>query len=175
MSTGDSVDSPARTTEQSLRKDCERAFNSALRVGERRLSREDYKVAVLELLGYKPSKYEVDSVWTNCGGGGGGRSECDHSLDLEQFIAVMLVRLKGRDNDEMIREIFIAMDVYQRGFLTESDCVSAFREVLPSMRKEMVQELFHEVDLNGDGRIAYSDFELLMKSTPLLHHEALKQ
>jgi len=153
--------------DRSLRRDCERAYNNALSEGESRLSREDYKVAALELLGYKPSKYEVDSVWsTTIGSTGTGRRETGHSLDLEQFTAVMLTRLKGREKDEIIREIFLCMDIYQRGFLTESDCISAFHQVAPGMKREMVQELFWEVDLNGDGRISYSDFELLMKSSP---------
>lgn len=153
--------------EHSLRADCVKAFKGALKKGRILLSREDYKVAVLELLGYKPSKYEVDNVWLAVGEMCTDLEEGQYGLNLEQFTAIMLGRLKGRDKNEVIREIFLAMDVNQRGFLTEADCVAVFSQVVPRMRRESIEELFHEVDLNGDGRVSYNDFELMMKTSHL--------
>ena len=54
----------ARTT---IRRDCERAYDAADENQKGYLTPEDYKVGVLSLLGYKPSKYEVATVWqTHC-------------------------------------------------------------------------------------------------------------
>lgn len=164
-----------------LKADCVRAFKQATREGQTCLCPEDYKVAVLELLGYKPSKYEVENVWavatgkgaimepeTACNVGAEGVAvENFGGLDLEGFVSIMLERLRGRDKDEVVQEVFMALDVTQRGFLTEVECLAAFKQVVPNMNKEVVRGLFQEVDCNGDGRLSYRDFELVMKSSKL--------
>ncbi len=144
--------------EDSLRADCVKAFRNATRPGQEQLSREDYKVAVLELLGYKPSKYELASVW-NCVGGEEGAG-----LGLELFMSIMMKRLKEKDTSELVREVFVALDAGQRGFLTQSDCLAAFKRVVPQLRKERVSTLFQEVDSDGDGRVSYRDFGIMMNS-----------
>lgn len=148
--------------DEALRQKCVRAFRSAARNKQDQLAQEDYKVAVLELLGYKPSKYEVSSVWTSCLG------EAAHQkgagLELEAFVSIMSNRLKQKDENELIREVFVALDVSQRGFLTQRECLAAFEQVAPHLQKEVVRELFDEVDCDGDGRVSYRDFEIMMKS-----------
>ncbi len=149
------------STRHSLKSDCLKAFANALGKGQTKLSSEDYKVAVLELLGYKPSKCEIDQVRKAI-----GHSELQqqHWINKEHFVAIMLERLKEKDREDSISEVFLAMDIQQKGFLTQSDCEAAFKEVLPKMKPAAVQSLFHEVDLDTDGRISYKDFEIMMNS-----------
>lgn len=149
---------------ENIRARCVKAFRNATRNGQEKLDKEDYKVAVIELLGYKPSKYELENVWKACLGEG-QVSESGLLLDLETFTAHMSPRLKEKDQDEWIREVFVALDVYQRGFLHESDCVAAFWQVVPHVKEEVVKELFAEADSNADGKVSYRDFEIMMKST----------
>lgn len=166
--------------EEVLRADCVRAFKQATKEGQARLSREDYKVAILELLGYKPSKYEVENVWEATGRGVAITEALEPEtagvagdiwnvggLSLDEFVSIMIYRLRGRDKDELVHEVFTALDVTQRGFLTEVECLAAFKQVAPSMKKDVVKALFMEVDSNGDGRLSYKDFELMMKSSLL--------
>lgn len=151
--------------DEMLKTECVRAFKQATRDGQSCLTPEDYKVAVLELLGYKPSKYEVENVWAFGGVATPAGNYCeDVGLDIERFTSIMLKRLKERDKDELVREVYMALDVTQRGFLTEVECIAAFKQVLPSIKKEVVRGLFQEVDINGDGKLSYRDFELMMKS-----------
>lgn len=152
--------------DQEVRVSCERAFRNATRNGQAYLTREDYKVAVLELLGYKPSKYELSSVWTTCLGE--AAEEEGAGLGLETFVSIMMERLKQKDENELIREVFVALDVCQRGFLTEKECLAAFEQVAPQLRKEVVREMFAEVDSDGDGRVSYRDFEIMM-TNPKIH------
>ena len=148
-----------------MKASCVKAFRNATREGQTHLTQEDYKVAVLELLGYKPSKFELSSVWASCQGGGADQEGA--GLDLETFARLMMDRLKQKDENELIREVFVAMDVCQRGFLTLKECLGAFQQVAPQMRKELVSQLFEEVDSDGDGRVSYRDFEIMMKSMTL--------
>lgn len=141
--------------DETLRADCVRAFRNATKEGQEQLYPEDYKVAVLELLGYKPSKYEVSSVWKNAKGEG---------LGLEAFVSLMMRRLQQKDGSELVREVFVALDAGQRGFITESDCLKAFKEVVPQLRQERVCALFQEVDYDRDGKVSYRDFEIMMNS-----------
>ena len=145
------------------RTSCVRAFRNAVSSGQDCLSPEDYKVAVLELLGYKPSKYELSSVWTKHKGAG-QQEGAESGLDLATFVSIMMERLKQKDHNELIREVFMSLDVYQRGFITEQDCLGAFEQVAPQLRGEVVRTLFEEVDTNGDGRVSYRDFEIMMKT-----------
>lgn len=85
-------------------------------------------------------------------------------LALDTFTSHMVERLKQKDQDELIREVFVSVDVYQRGFVTESDCLAAFKQVVPQLKDETVKELFAEIDSNGDGRVSYGDFEMMMRS-----------
>lgn len=158
------------------RTSCVRAFQNAVSSGQDYLTPEDYKVAVLELLGYKPSKYELTSVWTrSCKHKGEGQQEgAGSGLDLDTFVSIMMERLKQKDESELIREVFMSLDVYQRGFITEQDCLGAFEQVAPHLRAEVVRPLFEEVDTNGDGRVSYRDFEIMMKSmtfTQTMHNK----
>ena len=152
---------------ESIRARCVKAFRNATRDGQEKLGKEDYKVAVIELLGYKPSKYELENVWKACLGEGQVGSEFGLLLDLETFVSHMSARLKEKDQDEWIREVFVALDVYQRGFLHERDCIAAFRQVVPHVKEEVVKELFAEADSNADGKVSYRDFEIMMKSTKI--------
>lgn len=146
-----------------LRGNCVKAFRNASTNGQE-LTPEDYKVAVLELLGYKPSKYELSNVWTSYLGDREEGNMEGAGLGLETFVALMTERLKQKDSNELTREVFVAMDVRQRGFITERDCLCAFEQVAPQLKKEFVQTLFREVDSDGDGRVTYTDFEIMMKS-----------
>ena len=177
---------------QSLEQDCVRAFRHADDDDKGFLTPTDYKVAVLELCGYKPSKYEINAAWsklspppvtasnTQCPDAGTtGNVITDSTSDpsfqgvgMNQptFVSMMVERLGQKDKDELIRQVFIAFDVHLRGFITTSDCIQAFKEVSPHISEELVGRLFDEVDSDSDGRVTFRDFEMMMKSLILIGH-----
>ena len=146
------------------------AFNIADSGRNGFLTRKDYKVAVTALLGYKPSKYETDRLLSEHGK---DQLLSDGSvikgLPFETFKSLMLPKIYGRDNDEMIRQIFLALDVQCRGFLTLEEVTRAFHEVIPSMSQDQVKQFFKEIDVDEDGRISYKDFEIMMKQQNFMH------
>lgn len=149
-----------------LRKHCIDAFQNADRHGKGFLTREDYKVAVMELLGYKPSKYELESIWTKHVGNHGKEED---GLNKEAFTTLMTNRLVQKDIDELIRQIFVSFDVHLNGFLTLESCQRVFHEVAPLIKADHIERWFREVDLDNDGRVTYRDFELMIKSNTLLY------
>lgn len=175
---------------QSSEQDCVRAFQHADEDDKGFLTPTDYKVAVLELFGYKPSKYEINAVWsklspppdtasnTQCPDvGTAGNIIIDSASDTSfqgvgmnqpTFVSMMAERLGQKDKDELIRQVFIAFDLHLQGFITTSDCIQAFKEVSPHISEELVARWFDEVDSDSDGRVTFRDFEMMMKSFVLI-------
>nr|XP_054759888.1 EF-hand calcium-binding domain-containing protein 11-like [Lytechinus pictus] len=120
------------------------------------LSREDVKVAVIRLFGYKPSKFEVDELMKNIDGPG---------MTLNEFKSAMKPKLAAQDPDEKIRQIFVAFDSKCRGFLTLEDVEKACKLVAPKIQPHHIQKAFSELDGDGDGRVSYRDFEFMMMYT----------
>ncbi|XP_030644383.1 EF-hand calcium-binding domain-containing protein 11 [Chanos chanos] len=121
--------------------------------GKGYLSREDLKVAVVMLFGYKPSKSETDllmkqSLHVDCPG-----------VPLEQFVSLMGKKLSVEDRYEKMRQIFSAFDVHCRGFLKLDDFKSAFARVAPRLPERTVLEAFRHVDQDSDGHLSFKDFE----------------
>ncbi|XP_072349924.1 EF-hand calcium-binding domain-containing protein 11 [Scyliorhinus torazame] len=129
------------------------------------LSREDLKVAVVAIFGYKPSKMETDVVMA-------AAQENDlPGLSLEQFTVLMSRKMAAQDRYDEIRHIFSAFDARCRfyhpvvGFLTLEDFKRAFADVTPHLPEQTMLEAFREVDRDLDGHVSFKDFEIVM------HHE----
>ncbi|XP_064179160.1 EF-hand calcium-binding domain-containing protein 11 isoform X3 [Anguilla rostrata] len=117
------------------------------------LSREDVKMAVVMLFGYKPSKSETNFFM-------------EHALQgnlpgvpLDLLISLMGKKLAVADQYDRTRHIFNAFDVHCRGFLTMEDFQKAFGRVAPHLPQRTAQEAFREVDRDSDGHVSFKDFE----------------
>ncbi|XP_018583307.1 EF-hand calcium-binding domain-containing protein 11 [Scleropages formosus] len=117
------------------------------------LSREDLKVAVVQLFGYKPSKMETNSLMEPV-------LKADlPGVPLDLFVSLMGRKLSVLDPYEKTRHIFNAFDAHCRGFLTLEDFRRAFSRVAPRLPDRTIQEAFREVDRDSDGHISFRDFE----------------
>ncbi|XP_073683725.1 EF-hand calcium-binding domain-containing protein 11 [Garra rufa] len=117
------------------------------------LSREDLKIAVVMLFGYKPSKSETDILMEN-----GTIKDCP-GVPLERFVYLMGRKMSAEDPYEKTRQIFTAFDVHCRGFLKLDDFKSAFKRVAPRLPERTVLEAFRLADQDSDGHISFKDFE----------------
>ncbi|KAK7152785.1 hypothetical protein R3I93_010875 [Phoxinus phoxinus] len=117
------------------------------------LSREDLKIAVVMLCGYKPSKSETNILMEN-----GTNKECP-GVPLEQFVPLMGRKMSSEDPYEKTRQIFTAFDVHCRGFLKMDDFKSAFKRVAPRLPERTVLEAFRHADQDSDGHLSFKDFE----------------
>ncbi|KAK0156322.1 Transient receptor potential cation channel subfamily M member 5 [Merluccius polli] len=121
------------------------------------LSREDLKVAVVMLFGYKPSKLETDRLL--------GDQRSSHAqqgaLSLHAFQTLMLEKLSAEEEDSYVRArlMFGAFDVRRRGFLKAEDFEAAFRQVAPRLPGRIAAEAFRHADRDSDGHLSFMDFE----------------
>lgn len=144
-------------------RDINEAFtNSSTLKDKAYLSKEDYKVAAISLLGYKPTSRDAEEVWLTAKDKAHQLGAKFRGICREQFQDVMLKKMAALDDTELIHRMFMAFDVECKGFLTYKDCLRAFCEVLPHIQAKVVEEMFSEVDLDGDGRISYADFEIML-------------
>ncbi|XP_067894355.1 EF-hand calcium-binding domain-containing protein 11 isoform X2 [Heterodontus francisci] len=120
------------------------------------LSREDLKVAVVTMFGYKPSKMETDLMMAAV------LENHLPGLSLDQFTSLMSRKMAAQDRYDEIRQIFSAFDVHCRGFLTLEDFKRAFAVVAPHLPEQTVLEAFREADRDLDGHVSFKDFEIVM-------------
>uniref|UniRef100_A0A8I3NMQ5 EF-hand calcium binding domain 11 n=2 Tax=Canis lupus familiaris TaxID=9615 RepID=A0A8I3NMQ5_CANLF len=99
------------------------------------LSREDFKVAIVMLFGYKPSKIEADSMMSSVNPNTSG-------ILLEEFLSIVRKKKEVQLHRNEIRHIFTAFDRHYRGYLTLEDFKKAFRLVAPKLSERTVLDVF---------------------------------
>uniref|UniRef100_A0A9L0R6R3 EF-hand calcium binding domain 11 n=1 Tax=Equus caballus TaxID=9796 RepID=A0A9L0R6R3_HORSE len=99
------------------------------------LSREDFKVAVVTLFGYKPSKIEANSVMSSINPNTSG-------ILLGEFLNIVRKKKEAQLYRNEIRHIFTAFDRHYRGYLTLEDFQKAFKRVAPKLPERIILEVF---------------------------------
>ncbi|XP_077123825.1 EF-hand calcium-binding domain-containing protein 11 isoform X1 [Ranitomeya variabilis] len=118
------------------------------------LSREDLKVAVVMMFGYKPSKLEVDTMVP-------GQSRTGE-VTPDEFVKLMTLKGSVQPSFGDQRQIFSVFDSHCRGFLNLDDFRRAFKRVAPHLPEQTIIEAFREVDGDSDGLVCYKDFEYVL-------------
>uniref|UniRef100_A0A8C8FUP2 EF-hand calcium binding domain 11 n=1 Tax=Oncorhynchus tshawytscha TaxID=74940 RepID=A0A8C8FUP2_ONCTS len=139
------------------------------------LNREDLKMAVVMLFGYKPSKSETNMLMDQA------QAKDSPGVCIEMFMCLMGKKLSSDDHYQQTRQIFNTFDVNCHGFLKLEDFRTAFSRVAPRLPERTVLEAFRVVFqtkqlqvcllsfLNGTARRAkkgtpVEDFSLSYKS-----------
>eukprot|EP00741_Cyanophora_paradoxa_P009790 tig00000147_g9486.t1 len=148
---------PRLVVDDETRRDIVDTFKAYDTGGKGYLIRAELKLAMIALLGFKPTKIELDRILP--------KNEDGRSVGVPQelFERIMADRLALQDRDIEIRQIFEAMDVGRRGFITAEDLKRVFKSVASSIPESAIAEAFAEVDTDMDGRVGYRDFERMMK------------
>ncbi|XP_028418965.1 EF-hand calcium-binding domain-containing protein 11-like [Dendronephthya gigantea] len=123
------------------------------------LTRDELKLALIELFGYKPSKYEVNEIFSK-------QTNVSTGISRELFYGIIKSKLSGQDQNDGIRQLFLACDTRCHGFITFEDAKSIFQKNAPFIKHFDLQRMFEEVDRDNDGRISYRDFENMIKFSP---------
>ncbi|XP_054825878.1 EF-hand calcium-binding domain-containing protein 11 [Eublepharis macularius] len=144
-----------RLREAHRRKRWVTAFEACDEGNKGYLNREDYKVAVVMLFGYKPSKMEVDSVMASV-------QQSQSGISLDKFLSLMSTKKTAQLYHSEARHLFTAFDMQCKGFLSLEDFKTAFKTVAPKLPERTVVEAFREVDQDSDGHISFKEFESAM-------------
>ncbi|KAI8920320.1 hypothetical protein DFJ77DRAFT_452177 [Powellomyces hirtus] len=141
--------------------DIRQVFRRADCGGKGYLTRADFLVAMVGLLGYEPSEWELQHSCKDV-----DIDQCE--MDLRTFTSLILRKLgphhaSTTEEDASIRHAFLAADAGCRGFLTPADLRSLFATVAPTVPPAVVDEAFVMLDRNRCGRITYREFEEIMK------------
>ncbi|KAM6962475.1 EF-hand calcium-binding domain-containing protein 11 [Aplochiton taeniatus] len=142
-----------RQISETDRKRCERVFRLCDSEQNGYLSREDLKMAVVMMFGYKPSKSETN-LFLN-------KEQSDNSpgVSLERFVWLIAKKLSEEDPYLKTRQIFKAFDVHCRGFLKLEDFQTAFQKIAPRLPERTILEVFRYVDQDSDGHVSFRDFD----------------
>ncbi|XP_048341305.1 EF-hand calcium-binding domain-containing protein 11 [Sphaerodactylus townsendi] len=148
-------ESVGRLRDEYRRKRWVKAFEACDEGNKGYLSREDYKVAVVMLFGYKPSKMEADSVMASV-------QQNQLGVSLDAFLSLMRTKKTSQLYHSEARHLFTAFDMQCKGFLSLDDFKKAFRIVAPKLPERTIVETFREVDQDSDGLISFKEFESAM-------------
>ena len=119
------------------------------------LTRHELRCAHLSLLGYAPSRLELDVLLPKGG-----------QLELAAFCEAMAARLVNQEPDDAIRRAFRAFDADHKGFVGRRDLQRVLDAVAPHLPPRTAALAFDMVDSDGDGRVSYRDFHGMMSARP---------
>lgn len=118
-------------------------------LGRERLCGHELKLAMTAVLGFRPTKAEINQVL------GGG---ADDGMDRFEFGEVMARRVAARDSMNELRQLFHALDMHGRGFVTREDMHKVFL-ACPSVPPAVIDEVFDEADASRCGRLSFHQLE----------------
>nr|XP_023484023.1 EF-hand calcium-binding domain-containing protein 11 isoform X2 [Equus caballus] len=149
---------PFRTQEMG-RSRCSEVFKACDEDNKGYLSREDFKVAVVTLFGYKPSKIEANSVMSSINPNTSG-------ILLGEFLNIVRKKKEAQLYRNEIRHIFTAFDRHYRGYLTLEDFQKAFKRVAPKLPERIILEVFRSTNLH-EASLTAIETKCVLKQTEL--------
>ncbi len=111
---------------------------------------------MVALLGYKPSKFELDQIMYE-------HRDCN-GLSVQQLHTFVNCQLNLMDDNEKLRQVFVAFDSSCNGFISLEDFRKAVRAVAPYISLLYIDELFSICDRDHIGRLSFRDFVFFMKT-----------
>ncbi|CAF1418869.1 unnamed protein product [Rotaria sordida] len=136
--------------------DIEKLFHECDRKRKGYLDREDIKVASIRLYGIKLDKYKIERLLSNI------PNRTQPGLTLDEFIDFVHSYNHQIDREDQNREIFLILDRTCKGFLTKEDFIRAFERINIKLKTETIDSAFKQLDVDGDGRVSYRDFDSMM-------------
>lgn len=70
-----------------------------------------------------------------------------------EFLTMMARKMKDTDSEEEIREAFKVFDRDNNGFISAAELRHVMTSIGEKLTDDEVDEMIHEADQNGDGRI----------------------
>ena len=93
------------------------------------------------------------------------KNSSDGGIDFQNFIELMVKY--GSNIDENIAESFKVFDRDGDGLITEDELQVTMNNLGEPMNEVEVKAMIDEADLDGDGKINFKEFQLLMDKKEL--------
>lgn len=114
------------------------------------LTRHEFKCFIAHGIGFRPRKDEIDHLCKD------GR--------VDYADAAAYVAQSSDDTLDGVKDVFDALDVQGRGFLTLADLMPAFATSMPALKAEVLDAAFDELDIARTGRLSYQQFLAISNS-----------
>ncbi|KAL2888175.1 AP-1 complex subunit gamma-1 [Ceratocystis lukuohia] len=107
---------------------------------------------VMRSLGQNPSESELQDMINEVDADNNG------TIDFPEFLTMMARKMKDTDSEEEIREAFKVFDRDNNGFISAAELRHVMTSIGEKLTDEEVDEMIHEADEDGDGRIDLKQF-----------------
>ncbi|KAL9654765.1 hypothetical protein ABK040_008559 [Willaertia magna] len=140
-----------------MKKDIEEIFFTYDTDDKGYLTKFEYKLAFIALMGFKPSKFERKQLF-----------EGNKGISKSYFVEIMTKKLLRIDDQDRIRQIFNAFDKDRKGYISIEDFKEAIHSTLlmenigkvkdKYISNFSIEMLYSEFDFEKNNRVNYSIF-----------------
>jgi calmodulin len=114
---------------------------------------------LLTALGNSKTEDEIDRMVTDVGCPSQGQ---DTLIDFGSFLAIMAQKIKDTDTEEELIEAFKVFDRDGDGFISANELRHSMMNLGERLMDSEVDEMIHEGDIDGDGKINFDEFWKMM-------------
>jgi hypothetical protein len=82
----------------------------------------------------------------------------DGTIDFEEFILLMEMKMNDSDEEQDIIEVFKVFDNDGNGYITAAELRHVMTNLEEKLTDEEIDEMINEADIDGDGQISYNEF-----------------
>jgi len=88
-------------------------------------------------------------------------------LDFPAFLQLIEQKLSEVDDEAQYKDAFRVFSKDDEGCIPAGEMISALSH-LPGITQSCIKQMIAKVDRDGDGRISYSEFRVMMGANPLI-------
>jgi Ca2+-binding EF-hand superfamily protein len=89
----------------------------------------------------------------------------DGTVDFEEFIQLMEMKMNDSDEEQDIIEVFKVFDNDGNGYITAAELRHVMTNLEEKLTDDEIDEMINEADIDGDGQISYNEFKKMMMET----------
>ena len=113
--------------------------------------------------GQNPTESEVQDMINTVDVDGSG------FLEFPEFCLMMYKKLSDTDTENELKETFRVFSKDDEGCITAEELKFVLTHLPGKVTYKEIDEMIRTVDKNGDGKISYSEFRVMMGAKPLLN------
>ncbi|XP_064621637.1 calmodulin-A-like isoform X2 [Lineus longissimus] len=145
---------PENLTEEQI-AEFKEAFSMFDKDGDETITTEEIG-GILRSLGQNPTEAELWDMVNEVDEDGNGE------VDFSEFLIMMSNNMKKSDSDAELRAVFNVFDVNNSGYITSEELGNIMSSLGERMTDEDIEDMLREADLDGDGKVSYAEFRLMM-------------